>query len=114
MQVVCPRHHPPASSLVSQRSPLQAEGREPSGLTTEVLTELARLGLVDIETLEGTDRHPVWSEDRQDMVPLDELEPSETLRAADYHSSTLQNHNKRSIAQIPRAYEHSDAAAIRW
>ncbi len=36
-----------------------------------------------IETLEGTTIHPIWSEDRQDWVPLGELLPNETLRAAD-------------------------------
>ncbi len=34
-----------------------------------------------IETLEGTTIHPMWSEDRQDWVPLSELLPNETLRA---------------------------------
>ncbi len=36
-----------------------------------------------IETLEGTTIHPIWSEDRQDWVPLGELHPNETLRATD-------------------------------
>jgi hypothetical protein len=35
-----------------------------------------------IETLEGTTIHPVWSEDRQDWVPLGELQQGEAIRAA--------------------------------
>lgn len=36
-----------------------------------------------IELVEGTTVHPIWSEDRQDFIPLAELLPGETLRAAD-------------------------------
>ncbi|MBX3420950.1 MAG: hypothetical protein KF752_05260 [Pirellulaceae bacterium] len=60
------------------------------------LEQLARLGLVDLETLEGTERHPVWSEDQQDWMPLGQLQPGQTLRAADgpavVLSVTIHNH----------------------
>lgn len=35
-----------------------------------------------IETISGTPIHPVWSEDRQDCVPLGELEQGERLRSS--------------------------------
>jgi hypothetical protein len=33
-----------------------------------------------IKTLEASTNHPIWSEDRQDWAPLDELLPGEKLR----------------------------------
>ena len=62
---------------------LKTDGREALGFTLDELNELARLGLVELDTLEGTNRHPVWSEDRQEWVPLGRLLAGETLRAAD-------------------------------
>ena len=37
----------------------------------------------EIETIEGTPIHPIWSVDRNDWVPLGELTEGETLRASD-------------------------------
>ena len=70
---------------------LQAEWREPSGIDLTDLvdlspTELAHfeaLGLIELEVLEGTPIHPIWSEDLQSWVPLGELALGETLRSAD-------------------------------
>ena len=42
-----------------------------------------------IETLEGTTIHPIWSEDLQDWVPLGELIEGETLRSADGPATVL-------------------------
>jgi hypothetical protein len=54
-------------------------------ITREVNT-IARVEILGpdgkIETIEGTTIHPIWSDDRQDWVPLGELLPGETLRAA--------------------------------
>ncbi len=52
---------------------------------TQEVHEIARVevegpdGAIDI--LEGTPIHPIWSEDRQDWVPLGELEEGESLRS---------------------------------
>jgi hypothetical protein len=60
--------------------------------TREVHT-IARVQILgpngDIEILEGTPIHPVWSEDRQDWVPLGELVIHETLLAADSPAEVL-------------------------
>jgi Pretoxin HINT domain len=60
--------------------------------TREVHT-IARVEILgpdgQIETLEGTTIHPIWSEDRQDWVPLGELIEKETLRVADGPSVVL-------------------------
>jgi hypothetical protein len=54
---------------------------------TRQVDEIARVEILgadgQIETLEGTAIHPVWSDDRQDWVPLGELDVEETLQAAD-------------------------------
>jgi putative component of toxin-antitoxin plasmid stabilization module len=42
--------------------------------------ELSQQGLAEIETLEGNTIHSIWSEDRQDWIPLGELLPGERLR----------------------------------
>jgi hypothetical protein len=55
------------------------EQRELSG---SEWANLAELGLAEIETLEGTPIHPIWSVDRNDWVPLGELTEGETLQAA--------------------------------
>ena len=57
----------------------QAEQRKLSG---SEWANLAELGLAEIETLEGTPIHPIWSVDRNDWVPLGELTEGETLQAA--------------------------------
>jgi hypothetical protein len=52
-------------------------------ITREVNT-IARVEILGpdgkIETIEGTTIHPIWSEDRQDWIPLGELLPGERLR----------------------------------
>ncbi|MBX3420954.1 MAG: hypothetical protein KF752_05280 [Pirellulaceae bacterium] len=72
------------------------------------LEQLARLGLVDIETLEGTQRHPVWSEDQQDWMPLGQLQPSQTLRAAGgpavVLSVTIHNHPISHYQNLGRGF----------
>ena len=54
--------------------------------TREVHT-IARVEILgpdgEMEVLEGTTIHPIWSKDRQDWVPLGELDQGETLLAAD-------------------------------
>lgn len=53
---------------------------------TRQVDEIARVEILgadgQIETLEGTTIHPIWSEDRQDWVPLGELQQGEALLAA--------------------------------
>jgi hypothetical protein len=67
---------------------------------TREVHELARLEILgpdgEVETVTGTPIHPIWSEDRQDWVPLGELLSGETLRTstglAQVHSLTLLTH----------------------
>ena len=60
-------------------------------ITREVHT-IARVEILgpdgQIETITGTTIHPIWSEDRQDWVPLGELLPGEQLRSNRSSSQT--------------------------
>ena len=53
---------------------------------TRQVDAIARVEMLEpdgqIETVEGTTIHPIWSEDRQDWVQLGELRQGEALRAA--------------------------------
>lgn len=71
----CPEIAPGEGSVVTAR------------FVTRQVDVIARAAIVgpngQVETLEGMIIHPIWSEDRQDWVPLGELQQGETLRAAD-------------------------------
>jgi hypothetical protein len=51
---------------------------------TRQVDRIARIKILGadgkVETIEGTPIHPVWSEDRQDWIPLGELQEGEQLR----------------------------------
>jgi hypothetical protein len=71
----CPEIAPGEGSVVTAR------------FCTREVHSIARVEILgpdgQIETLEGTTIHPIWTEDRQDWVPLGELQQGEMLRAAD-------------------------------
>jgi hypothetical protein len=51
-----------------------------------------------IETITGTTVHPVWSEDKQDWVPLGELSPGEHLRCLGETSASNASYGLQSPA----------------
>lgn len=70
----CPEIAPGEGSVVTAR------------FCTREVRSIARVEILgpdgQIEALEGTTIHPIWSEDRQDWVQLGELRQGEALRAA--------------------------------
>jgi len=49
---------------------------------TRQVAETIRITLTDGTLLEGTPVHPIWSVDREDFIPLSDLQPGERLQTA--------------------------------
>jgi hypothetical protein len=62
----------------------------------------------EIETLEGTAIHPIWSIDRQDWVPLGELEAGEQLLGSDEVAIVLAVRHLRTAVPVYNIEVHGE------
>jgi hypothetical protein len=62
----------------------------------------------ELETLAGTAIHPIWSIDRQDWVPLGELEAGEQLLAAEGVAIVLAVHHLRTAVPVYNIEVHGE------
>jgi hypothetical protein len=79
---------------------------------TREVHEIVRVEILgpsgEIETLEGTAIHPIWSLDRNDWVPLGELEAGEQLLAADGLAIVLAVHHLRTAVPVYNIEVHGE------